>query len=387
MKSNYNFNLYSQNRSSENIEKITTAVYNLGTLKGIGSSTRIYNNCLNTTNDNVTECMSLFTGAEANPTPPTTGLLFNTNTFYNKFDYSRTGRNSTTPPILLPANYNQMPQKYINALLEAVSRWNKFLEFKPDMVELIRTLGYPTWTGIELYNFQLKNFPNVSWTANAGPIPYKKTTINPQCLIQINTKYSDALSESDLAVILTHELGHVLGFPCQPSLVNGTGAQLLPNQVILSNTYLFGTYPAYTGNYFKKLIKVYNEEYKAYVYTGSNPPPGPNNYIVGYPNNYPSNLNLTHWASQTILAVNYDTNPNRFYYRGFKNELMISNYNNIQLNKLYISKMTIAALMAQYSSINGKNYFNYLEKNPGSSEVTSIKNPDIDDPIEFAGSY
>ena len=49
--------------------------------------------------------------------------------------------------------------------------------------------------------------------------------------------------------------------------------------------------------------------------------------------------------------------------------------------------MTIAALMAQYSSINGKNYFNYLEKNPGSSEVTSIKNPDVDDPIDFAGFY
>ena len=49
MKSNYNFNLYYQNRSSENIGKITTAVYNLGNLKGIGSSTRIYNNCLNTT--------------------------------------------------------------------------------------------------------------------------------------------------------------------------------------------------------------------------------------------------------------------------------------------------------------------------------------------------
>jgi hypothetical protein len=387
MKSNYNFNLYYQNRSSENIGKITTAVYNLGNLKGIGSSTRIYNNCLNTTNDNVTECMSLFTAAAVptppKPLPPTTGGLFNTNTFYDTFDYNETGK-------------KPIPDYIITALFSAVSRWEKFLKFHPDMVKLIRTLGYPNWTGLELSIFKYKNY-NEQWVANSSPITFKKTTINPRFELLINTKKIGSYTNEQIAVILTHELGHALGFPCPVSLTDGTDLpQLLPNEFTYNAVETDP--PAYNGTYFSKLLHIYNNVYNAYKYfpvppepwpgpgPDPRPPPTPveNYVIIGYA----YNGKLTHWQKKTLKSKGYN-NPNsdKFYYRGFKNEIMIPDADDVPLEIMYISKMTIAALMTQFSNINGKNYSNYVEINPGSSEVIGVKNPNIEVPIVFEGSY
>ena len=120
------------------------------------------------------------------------------------------------------------------------------------MVKLIRTLGYPNWTGMELSIFEYKKYNEV-WVASCRPITYKKTTIIPTFELLINTNKIGSYSDKQIAVILTHELGHALGFPCSVSLINGTGPgpELLPNEFI--DITLNTDPPAYNGTYFKEI--------------------------------------------------------------------------------------------------------------------------------------
>jgi len=348
------FNMH-QYVSQEKRQEVISSVYNLGTIKGKGSSTRIFNNCLNSTNDNVDACLNLIASGVLAANLPVNGLLFDLNFIFNKAIVNDKPEN-------LPNNV-----KY--PLLRAISRWKKIINLDPNMVKFIREYDsdYEEWKGIIIDPIEIKNFGAVGFAAKAGPskILLKGTTTITNCKIQINTFYYNSSfypKESQLVSILAHELGHCLGMTYViKSLTNGNGSELLPNVQKGVFFYTVKDNPDMLFNkYYLNTINSYNS------YGGFKPPtiiPPPIDKINKY---MPVDKGYFHLLNYGLDGLQQDVPTTNWMYYGFYNELMISTNNpNIEY---YISDISKNILLQLYTIWKGKKINNYIPV--GSSEVT-----------------
>jgi hypothetical protein len=363
--SNLSFNLYTPKFTDQTlINNITTAVYNIGTIRGKGSSTRIYNNCMNGTDDDTQECLNLIIGADTVPSKelPVDNLLFNTSTFNMKF--------------YIDGKFQQIPEYVRIPLLLAADRWSKLLALSPDMVKLMRTyLSKKNWQGLELLGISFSptgDKPTTIASCSPSIIRYGTTLISGFNLNIYTTNFTvEKFPEvSQRANILAHELGHGLGFVSSLiSLVDGSGTQLLPNIQQNALKDKIDTNPkVYTKTYYPNTINSYNA-YVGYKPPDLLPPPPPNIYI-------PLGEQDAHWKDVTLLGLELNNPPpappeyhttTNFFYRGFYNEIMVPTYSTTR--QYYISGITKGTLLTLYTQLNGKKYYNYISVKEG-SEIT-----------------
>lgn len=386
--SNFLFNLKGT-ITQEQTQQAITATYNLGTIRGKGSSTRIFTNCMTETKDNYDDCLNLVATGELLPELPINGLLFDIESFNSLFSIKSGFRPVGTPfPI---SDYKPIDPIIKKALLEAAGRWSKFLEFTPEMVTFIRNSdlskkvkSLKRWKGLYLWTYFIKKYNDPDILASASYVPIETgTTANYYFTLTIS---SDLIKNGELTVpysyfldTLTHELGHALGMPISISRVNGTGKELLPNIQNggkLANDAFYEANPSvYLSPYYKKAVDAYNR-LGGWVYN-VNPPANPkpiNKYLPLKIEDFPN----THWRNDNILGLENGQITTNYFYRGFYNEIMISVIP--EDARLYISQVTIGALLDLYTSWNENIIYNYKHK--GGNENSDYKYRD-DDTIEF----
>ena len=399
--SNLKFKMFRENQQYE-INKITTAVYNLGTIKGKGSSTRIYNNCLNTTNDNTSECMNLFIGANTpSPFDPNSNILFDISSFSDKFNLYRTGNSESVPPIG-PANYYfKLPEIYITALTNAARRLNKLLKFSPSVNQILNSSlqninPSRTWKGIQLFRAQIKN--DESHPQSMDPLLsnlclastnvelLQTTTFPLRFALTINYETSiRSFNVNELSNILTHELIHTLGVPGFLSLKNGNGEELQPllsyfppldASVYIGSISIDPFEPSKKMDIYPNAIKAYNSygafSYNLKILAGNNKMPLKHNGDVGSKNK--------HWENETLT---YTDSSYRYIYSGFDNELMIGSF--YRYRDQFISKITLNFLTDIYTILYNTKHFNYTVLNPN-SEVTNKTIDPTTHIVSFQGS-
>lgn len=339
--------------------KVSTAAINMGNTKGRGSTTRMFNYCTQHS-ETPSNCINAFISVAAATPPP--DILFNTSTFNN---------------------FN-IPSVYKTALLTGASRWNKFLQFNIETVKLIRvssttTRTYENWNGIELTGFEMNTTGN--YRAEAETTYIGATSLNPTFTLKINTaQLSSSLPQNYINDAITHELGHALGFNFQTVRVNGepNGAELLPNLVSLvlfkKNATIDGQHPiGLLNTYFPKTISAYNfykgtSEYKNGGYC-SNRMDNSTNMPIEQNIDYGFHISEKTFYSEELVP---DTSISKFVKYGFNNEIMTINTWTDTSRRHWISLLSIGFLLDLYSNLNGKNYYNYTQKDTDSSEVTNI---------------
>ncbi|NBR15116.1 MAG: hypothetical protein EBU01_11145 [Crocinitomicaceae bacterium] len=219
------------------VNNVTASTTNLGSTRGKGSSTRILNTCLQTSDNNEDKCISIFLAAPVDPPLPTTGILFNVASFDKWF--SKTTGFPTDPPAD-PKYFQPIPPPIKESLILAVNRWKPYLEFNPEMVNLIRSLAEPPenrktlkrWNGLSLIYFAMVNYEDPTTLAGANPFYVSKTSMNIYFSLTVNKNLINdgklTVPQDYFVTILTHELGHALGMPIIMDLVDGSGVEILP---------------------------------------------------------------------------------------------------------------------------------------------------------------
>jgi hypothetical protein len=341
--------------------------FNLGATRGKGSSTRMLSHC-KSNSENPSDCVNLIIGA-APPRPPPPppkeeDILFNLSSFDN-----------------LP-----IPNTYKSALFLAANRWNTFIKFNMDTVRFIRSKktadrDYKNWNGIELTGFSI--VANQTYVAQTLAIYFSLSSLNVSFTLKVNeaqmiqSKYNQA----DINDVMTHELGHALGFTYMKTTVNSEAnkAELLLNTRTLelfkidSRDYsanpahpigLIKDYFPYTVQFFDDIGGTCNNENKKV--TGTNLPLD-DNKEGGF-----------HFANKTYSSVELVPNTfiSKYYKRGLSNEIMSPTHT--QGRKYYISPLSIFFLLELYTNYDGKNYYNYTQKN--SQLGSEVKNYTITRP-------
>ena len=357
--------------------KITNGTFVINNTKGRGSTTRMYNYCTQNS-ENPSNCINAFIYQE----PPilNNSSLFNTSSFNLLFDIY----NSGSLPIINPPGpqYIPLPAPLIEALNVGANRWGKFLDFTSEMKTLISSfsnqIGYSgslsKWNGLTLVNCQFIDYP-VGDTTLAECSPYYidglQTSMNYGFYLEVkkslfNNDGSLTISQSYLNTIITHELGHALGFPVNISSVNGQGQELLPNIYNEALTDYETNPPAYGLSYFPKAVATFNNM-KGFVVNGVSTT---NNYIP-LTNEYENPG--SHLRSNTIYKLQdggSGININVFY-RGFDNEIMIPYIEEVK--NLFISQLSIDVLRDIYTSWQGKNVYNYSYKGGNETSKTDYQ--------------
>jgi len=358
--------------------KVTASAISIGATKGIGSSTRIVNECKLSSED-PTQCITQVLGTNilaAQQAPQIVNTLFDISSFSKRFDLYKDGISESYAS--KNKNFAKLEQKYLDALINAANRWNSFIKFRPETFKLINDLVFwKMWNGIELYKAVIQNDSSITHIAETtAEVIKSNTTLVHRFGIKINYFHTEKYNSNQLLDIFTHELGHALGMPCFKSLKNGSGEEVLPllfdnsdiNAMCYAGNLYVGTTPpqVYNKEYdrFPKAVKAYNE------FPGRKSKPQPKNLkpAVSVNNLIPifkdSKGISNHWC-QTPL---YD-NVSNFIYRGFDNEIMVPYYDGSK--RMLISKLTIGELLDMYTSLNNTKYYNYFEINTDSSEVSS----------------
>jgi hypothetical protein len=350
---------------------ITGGTFTVGG-KGRGSSNRMVSHC-RSNSENPSECSNQIINIAAAAPPPKEkpkeapkeeDILFNLSSFDK-----------------LP-----IPNKYKSALFLAANRWNTFIKFNMDTVRFIRSKktvdrDYKNWNGIELTGFSL--FTNPTYIAQTEAIYFALSSLNVSFTLKvddaqmINKKYK----QDDINDVMTHELGHALGFTYMKTTVNSEAnkAELLLNTRTLqafkinSRDYsenpqhpigLIKDYFPYTVQFFDDIGGTCNNENKKV--TGTNLPLDDNK------------AGGLHFASKTYSSVELVPNTfiSKYYKRGLSNEIMSPSH--IQGQKYYISPLSICFLLELYTNYDGKNYYNYTQKN--SQLGSEVKNYTITRP-------
>lgn len=336
--------------------KITAGTIFIGSTKGIGSSKRILTSCTQTTGD-IQFCASQIIPSK--PVQPVVqpDILFNTSSF---------------------DNFN-IPEKYKIALSVAVKRWGKYIKYNKDFIELVRnsrttTTDYKNWSGLELIGFEINTTGN--YKARATTIYVGATSIQPSFILKINSNQMIGLSQYDINDIITHELGHALGFNFDQIVrVNGeeTSEELLPNirELILFNNTVSGTGSptGFTKPYFSRTIDAYNSyggtrEYLNGSYSliiqGTNMPIDQIASAGGH-------MDFVPFYSKELIP---GTQIPRYVKLGLGNDVMTTAFTSGK--RLYISEIDIGVLLDLYTNKDGKDYKNYDQKSSG-SEVKTVK--------------
>jgi hypothetical protein len=333
--------------------KVSTAAVKMGSTKGRGSTTRMYNYCTQTSEE-PSNCINAFISAAPPPSSP--DILFNTSTFSNLFDYDGIGA-------------KKLPTKYLNGLISAANRWNQFIKFNRDTINLIRNVSTNNnWNGIELTNV---TYVTRSIEASVRITVINYTTLNISFTLEINDVAIGGYNDSSLSDIFTHELGHTLGFSNWSSRVDGKegGAILLP--YLITNIAFYSEpwctiYPPY-----KNMNIGYNNYWGTIDWE--------NRKIDGKttPLNIVDNKG-THLYPGYFNSIEEQPQPptnsrsGRYLKRGFANEIMLPQF--VNGRKFFISQVSLGYLLDLFTNWRGTNYFNYVLKN-GQSEVTSFNTP------------
>jgi hypothetical protein len=341
--------------------KVSTAAVNMGSTKGRGSTTRMFNYCTQTS-EVPSNCINQFI-AQAPPAIPS-DILFNTSTFNN---------------------FN-IPSVYKTALLNAASRWNKFLKFNTETVKLIREMSttgrtYENWTGIELTGFQTNTTGN--YRAEAETTYIGATSLNPTFTLKINTsQLSTSLPQNFINDIITHELGHALGFNFQTVRVDGqpNGAELLPKLVSLQafkkNATIDGQHPiGLLNTYFPNAIQAYNN-----TYSGTREWVSGSKYskVISNATNMPINqlesagMHVSEKAFFSEEKIDPNSSTSKYMKLGFNNEIMTINTWIDTSKRHWISFVSLGFLLDLYTNDKGKNYYNYIQKNEGCEALYSL---------------
>jgi hypothetical protein len=287
-----------------------------------------------------------------------TNILFNKSTFDKNFMINGDGWPEGSPEAgnpIGPGYFFPLPDKLKNALINAVNRWSRFLKFQKNTINYIK-IDKPTWKGIELLKCRyLADFQTGS--ASCETVLYENTTINHGFYLSIKKAILDNLNITQLSSIITHELGHALGMPCFTSYADGiiSNPQLLPLIETIPTEY---DVKYYNNATFPLTIIAYA---KYSEFTGS-----PITRIPLERSGSEATKNA-HWEDNTYYDASFNL------YRGFKNELMVGTWNSSidSSFKYLISRVTITLLLRLYTIFNSREYYNYEEINPGSSEDTS----------------
>ena len=252
--SNFLFNLNGTTTSEQKQQSIT-ATYNLGTIRGKGSSTRIFTNCMTETKDNYDDCLNLVASGALLPVLPINGILFDISSFDKTFNIYGTGFSPVFPPGD-PKIYIPLPPLLKIALISGVNRWKKFIEFSSDMVTLIRTISalsnnvFPKfltrWNGIELVNVTFINFdnPNTLATCSVVGFPTLNTSINYGFNLEVKKTLFDSsgnltVSQDYFNRIIAHELGHALNFPLFLSELDVRKIKGILKFILIHNSLIF----------------------------------------------------------------------------------------------------------------------------------------------------
>lgn len=378
--SNYNLALYYPEIVNDDYVKqnVISSSNNIGTTSGRGSSSRIFNNCIDTANETYQQCLSEFLWGPVDPPLGVDNVLFDT-TFKDTI-FERDSK-------FIGIGAKFVPQYIKDVILSAASRWKELLTLTPEYINYVRNYQdfpkdrFKRWNGI---SFSLINEVTTDEKvfASCNPSNYipNDTSIFTSVRLKIWKKNFQQYPTKQLD-ILTHELGHGLGFTQDLiSKPDGTGTtELLPNIVKNKFLNLVNTNPDLLGQakknpgdpdpiyYWKNTVGAYNkyEGYKPPTLLGS---PMPQNNV-----NIPIQKGDAHWFPFTLEGIeNPSTVPilltTNYLYRGFYNEIMISGIDEKSPN-LVISDVTLQYLGELYSEIGGKIIKNY--NLTGKTEVTN----------------
>ena len=333
--------------------KVTAGSVAIGSTKGIASSKRILTHCKQTSGD------IQFCASQIIPQVPVVqqDILFNTSSF-DRYD---------------------IPEKYKIALSVAVKRWGKYIKYNKEFIELVRNsrttvTDYKNWSGLELIKFEINTTGN--YKAKATTFYIGATSIQPSFELRINSNQMIGLSQADINDVITHELGHALGFNFDQIVrVNGqeSGEELIPNirELVLFNNTVSGTAGpiGFTKPYFSRIIDAYNSyggtrEYVNGSYSrviqGTNMPIEQNESWGGH-------MDFVPFYSKELIP---GTQIPRYAKLGLGNDIMTVAFT--AGKRMYISEIDIGFLLDIYTNSNGKNYKNYDQKTSG-SEVKTYK--------------
>lgn len=326
----------------------------LGATRGKGSSTRMFNYCTQHSSA-PSLCINQFINIAAASPSPEEDILFNISTFNNLFDYD----NSGTP--------KKLPQKYIDALIYAANRWNKFIKMAPGMISLMKKYVNPDWKGIELY--EVEYFISTNYAATI-PYVYKSTTMCEKFKLEINDTDINSFSQDFLNDLFTHELGHALGFAEDwDSRIGGepNGQELLPK---IQRLTLYETDPnGIEYNTWASTINAYNSYNGTCTWQKTPYPEDSFTMPFGLGNGH---LYSTSQFSKETVPVPPAPNPDTsaFVKRGFARDIMIPGLN--KSLSYYISEVDLTFLCNLYTQLEGNTkQFNYIRKN----ESSEVKNP------------
>jgi hypothetical protein len=206
---------------------------------------------------------------------------------------------------------------------QSADRWYTYLKLPIELIEKIRNKS-PRWNGIRMSRLGAFNLPNNNIIMTCSPVNYYNFTINEtlnkipiKFKLEVNEFYMSKLSEQQKIDVITHELGHALGFASKmfrPGTNNYSTNDIVPNA-----------------------IDAYNDLVNF-----------DNNNLLPLENIGPKTARNHHLQNDVIVI-------NDVSYPGLLNDLMISDI----ANNLKISKIDITCLVES---------FGYVEKNPGTNE-------------------
>ena len=340
-------------------QPIRAGTINIGSLRGKGSTTRMFNFCKQNS-PNPSGCINQFIAFTPTPAPDTTdNILFDISSFSKTFN-SETG--DVEPAISTSIPYKPLPEKIKNALTRAAKRWAHFLSFTPEYVNLMGTF-IKDWKGITLDRFLLSNNNPITggewFLNNAISTPkfhLQETSFIVGGIMYASKNFFNTCTDDELFHFLSRELGHILGFPCM-TVKDNDGKEVLPN------IHIFEGDKFYHSNYFTCAARAYKKKYKGvtvetrYKSKWCNDD-GPNDILI------PLGPGNKYWSSNTLTyelkpgdpddECSYQPPSNAtdyVTYHGLYNELMVPYWNaGVDKNSHYlITDITLGALTSLYT--------------------------------------
>jgi len=353
------------------------------------------------------------------PSQSNNNILFDISTFSDFFNFE-TGYRVNKDEAVLPRDL-PLPPKAMNALTRAANRWAHFLSFTPEYIKVMNNL-VPGWKGITLDRFQISTidfFTSSGWLPNtlAKSVPNVKvadTSFITGGQMCVSENYLLNLTEDELFHILSHELGHILGFPCMRVRNGGDWDELLPN--IYVDPAGDGDSKFYDELHFRLAVDAYIHKYKGKtkdrgntIFTSCDIDISPIGLI---PLEYGV---YKHWSPTTITYDETALDPNLYnpdactnehlpylylderpmvIFRGLYNEIMVPEWDaKIDSESGYfITEITLGALAALYTPWDGNNIRNYTllrgSRTIGASEARdfNLKDDTIYSTINFSGN-
>ena len=194
------------------------------------------------------------------------------------------------------------------------------------------------------------------------------TTLNTSFTLILNYNSISQSGPKSVLDVMTHELGHALGFLNWVTKECGrpSNPELLPNS---SKNISYRDEPTTISNtYFPKTLSAYNKYYGTLTY----------NFIFTYSLDMPFNKSHLYnipFGSKEPEPAPQTAISSMYYKRGFQNEIMVSTLN-ID-TEYYINEISLSFLLDLYTECNGIKYYNYSRKDSSSECILSTDAPNL----------